>query len=175
MCKVRECVEKGTAGISCPHVTIRQMYAFDHDKKTEAFSVAGKVTKNCILEPACLEDYGLMMKAMAREAEISRNRKSTKGLVAESNTLMGTDGEMAFIPPAHANKELRVERSGEDLKQDLLTILNENEFMTMKELLERCKCFESNLRPLLELYCQYHKNGQHRYSYELKNEYKAHA
>ena len=157
VCKVRECVEKGIAGVSCPHVTIRQMYAFDHDKKTGAFNVAGKVTKNCILEPESLEDYGLMMKAMAREAEIAKSRRSVKPLVAESNILTGTDGEMVFIPPAHANKELKVDRDGEDLKNELITLLSNNERMTSKELSERCKCDKGDLKPLLDTYCIYYK------------------
>ena len=176
VCKVKECVEKGIAGKSCPHMTIRQMYAFDHDKKTGAFSVSGRVTKNCVLEPESLEDYGLMMKAMARDAEINRSKRSTKTLVAESNLLTGTNGEMVFIPPVHANKEkVEKDRSENDIKKDLLTALGDNERMTMKELCGFCKCKDSDLKPLLDKFCYYHKKGQYVKFYELKQEFKNYA
>ena len=80
---------------------------------------------------------------------------------------------MIFVPPVHANKEkMEKNRDISELTQDLFEAMSKNGRMTMKELCTLCRCSNTDLKPVLDKYCIYHKKGQYKMFYELKTEYK---
>ena len=157
----------------CPHGNGLQLFAFNYDDKKEAFSVAGKITKNATLEPENNDDFGRMLKEFAKQAESSR----PAALPYDPNSQKRDrddamkDRENPFILPTVAKKQ-RGKVDLTDLQHLLIKTLGKEGRMSLKELTAACDCSEPDIKPLLGNFCIFHKKGEFKFLYELKDEFK---
>ena len=150
-----------------------QLFSFNYNDTSQAFSIAGKVTKKCTLMPENFNSYGKMRQEVEKKDSIKRRTVQSLDNRNVSINLNGSH-EIPFIPPVYADKKIGKDYTidQDELRQNLFFAMGREEKMTLKELLQVCSCNEADLKTLLSSYCVYNKKGLNKYYYELKPEYK---
>ena len=163
-----------------------QIYAFEHDKVSNRFSVKGRVSKRYNLKPKLNEKYRQVVRNRLTAASVHAHQiKVTDNQVAK----IGSFGskEVDFIPPAYVDARKRdSEASGnkrskgivsgagdmKEIRKRMLRAFASQEHLTFKEINSACQATESELRELLKQYAVYHNKGSLKNHYQLKAEYR---
>lgn len=161
-----------------------QIYAFEHDKTGNSFSIKGRVSKKYNLRPRLNSEYHKNLRMKTLKASQTHQISSVDSAEAMIKN-QGRSGEVDFIPPIHADARKRdTDSTGRrtkgttgadtgDVRQRMLNAFAQNEHLTLKELNSICRSNEKELRKLLDQYAIYHSKGKLKTHWQLKEEYRS--